>query len=193
MRTRSLFAGVGIALASLSLTGCGVNPLGMAQSVIQGQNTAGYSASDLMFAAMMIPHHEQAVTMSDLALTASNNAEVKHLAEHIKAAQQPEIALMQSWLDASGQGNMSSMPGHDHGAMGGMLDDAAMAALKAATGTQFDTLFLQGMIAHHQGALAMLDLVKDSSNPDVQKLAEAIRSTQTAEIEQMQQLLAALG
>lgn len=145
------------------------------------------SMDDRMFLMMMVPHHEQAVEMSDLVLQSTRNPEVKSLAEAIKAAQGPEIAKMKGWLDEWGMPD----PGTDH-MMGndGMLDAKQMAALKDATGTARDRLYIEGMIAHHEGAVKMAqDVIDDGSNPEVKALAEAIVSAQNAEIAKMKQML----
>lgn len=146
---------------------------------------SGYSTTDVMFAEMMIPHHQQAIVMSELALTRSQNADVIALAKEIRAAQAPEIEQMKSW-GADGEEHM----GHQ---MMGMLSDAEIDALKAATGTEFDQLFLKGMIAHHEGAIDMAQMILASKNDEVRTLGEAIVSTQTAEIERMKSMLAELG
>ena len=154
-----------------------------------GSNSkSGYSSSDLMFAQMMIPHHQQAITMSDLALKISKNNEVLALAAQIKAAQDPEIAQMKKWLSASGSGEMMN---HNMG-MDGMLSEEEMATLEKATGNNFDKLFLEGMIAHHQGAIDMLSIISNTSNSEVKQLRENIRKTQTAEIALMKTYLATL-
>lgn len=183
-----------IALAgSIGLAGCTINIGAPGTVASDSVDASQFSANDLMFAAMMIPHHQQAVKMSNLALERSTNPELLALAKQIKAAQQPEIEQMQAWLDQSGSTSMSSMmAGHDHGTMGGMLDDSQMAALAAATGTEFDRLYLEGMIAHHQGAIEMAAMVASSANPQARALGEAIISSQTAEIATMRELLAAV-
>ena len=145
------------------------------------------SMDDRMFLMMMVPHHEQAVEMSDLVLQSTRNPEVKSLAEAIKAAQGPEIAKMKGWLDEWGMPD----PGTDH-MMGndGMLDAKQMAALKDATGTARDRLYIEGMIAHHEGAVQMAqDVINDGSNAEVKALAEAIVSAQQSEIAKMKQML----
>lgn len=149
--------------------------------------TADFSHEDVMFAEMMIPHHEQAITMSDLALRNSTDARVRALATRIKAAQAPEIALMKTWVDESGMTGMHTPMDHS---MAGMLSDAEMAKLESTSGKAFDTLFLTGMIAHHQGAVEMAKAVAESGNADVAKLAASIISSQTEEIVEMQALLA---
>ena len=149
---------------------------------------SAFSSDDLMFAQMMIPHHEQAVVMSELALTTSTNSEVLALATAIRDAQAPEIKLMQSWLEGSESNNHA---GHDM-PMSGMLDDAELAALKDAQGAEFDRLFLQGMIGHHEGALTMLEIVDNSKNAEVKKLSQEIFKSQSAEIKTMEELFARL-
>jgi uncharacterized protein (DUF305 family) len=141
-----------------------------------------------MFAQMMIPHHQQAIVMSDLALKSSTNPDVLALARQIKAAQAPEIEQMKSWLQAAGTSLMGA-----HGmAMEGMLTDSEISALKSATGSSFDKLFLQGMIGHHEGALTMVSMIVNSDNAEARKLAKDIRTSQSAEIVKMKALLEAI-
>lgn len=146
---------------------------------------SGFSGADIMFAQMMIPHHQQAVLMSNLAIKISGNPDVLALAKDIKDAQQPEIAQMKSWLAKAGA---PLEMGHSMG-MGGMLTDAQISTLSAATGTEFDKLFLQGMIAHHQGAIHMAQMVTDSRNAQAAALGKAIVESQTTQITYMQGLL----
>jgi len=144
-----------------------------------------YSDDELMFASMMIPHHSQAVTMSDLALANTTTPEILSLAAAIRDAQAPEIAQMQSWLDQSDYSG--SHAGHMD--MGGMLSDKELAELASAKGTTFDRLFLEGMITHHEGAIDMISMIKDSTNSEVKKLYTNILTSQSAEIEAMKALL----
>lgn len=149
------------------------------------ESNSGYSSQDIMFAEMMIPHHQQAIEMSDLALKNSTNPEVLALAQEIKDAQTPEIEQMKSW----GASSMAHM-GH---LMDGMLSDEELSDLAAATGSSFDKLFLEGMIKHHEGAIDMAEMVIDSKNSEVAALAKAIIEAQRAEISKMKELLNALG
>lgn len=149
---------------------------------------------DVMFAQMMIPHHEQAVEMADLALEKDGvSAEVKDLATDIKAAQDPEIKTMSEWLTewkapASASNGMDHGGGHDAGA--GMMSDDDMQALQAAEGAEFDEQWLTMMIEHHEGAVEMAkDVLKTTKDPEVKALAEAVVSGQEAEISTMQGLL----
>jgi uncharacterized protein (DUF305 family) len=149
-----------------------------------GQTDRGsaYSANDQRFAAMMIPHHEQAIVMSELALTKSSNAEILALAQEIRDAQSPEIEQMKTWVDS----HMGSHAGH---VMDGMLSDEEMQELSDASGANFDRLFLVGMIKHHEGAIEMAEMVVNSENNEVSLLANAIISGQRAEVERMKVLL----
>lgn len=143
--------------------------------------------SDAMFLQMMIPHHEQAVVMSDLALSISKDADVLKLAKQIKDAQAPEIIKMQGWLTDAG---LSEDPGHSMGdGMGGMLSDSELSALKVSTGKAFDKLFLAGMIAHHEGAIHMVMMIENSPNSEIKNLGQAIVKSQSAEIDLMKELL----
>lgn len=156
-------------------------------------SSQAFSHQDLMFAEMMIPHHEQAVEMSELALEISTLEEVRALATQIKAGQGPEIVQMQAWLDASGgagmhhRGQGGSM---DH--MGGMASQSELAELATLTSPEFDRMFLQLMIEHHEGALDMVGMISTSANDEVVSLAEDIVAVQRAEIAQMRELLAGL-
>lgn len=150
-------------------------------------NQSSLSAADIMFLQMMIPHHEQAIEMSKLAATNTKNSGVLDLAARIEAAQQPEIELMKKLLSDSGQPLMSDHVMGDNG----MMNDRDMVALAAAKDSEFDVLYITGMMAHHEGAITMANGVSDSPNQDVNTLANNIVSSQTAEITEMSKLLAA--
>jgi uncharacterized protein (DUF305 family) len=148
-------------------------------------DSSAYTDDELMFASMMIPHHSQAITMSDLALANTTNPEILSLATAIRDAQAPEIAQMQSWLEQSDYSGTHA----GHMDMGGMLSDEELAQLSTAKGSAFDRLFLKGMIAHHEGAIEMLSMIKNSTNSEVKKLSADILTSQSAEIEAMKALL----
>ncbi|KGA20945.1 hypothetical protein GM51_4725 [freshwater metagenome] len=152
-------------------------------STSEEKSSRQYSADEIMFAQMMIPHHEQAVTMSELALSNTTTAEIVALATAIRDAQAPEIIQMQSWIDGKSESHMHDME------MGGMLSDAELAELAALKGAAFDQMFLTAMIAHHEGALDMVEMINDSSNSEVKTLAANIVTSQSAEIEAMKALL----
>lgn len=147
--------------------------------------TKEFSGADIMFAQMMIPHHEQALLMSGFAETRSSNEEVKKLARQIYAEQEPEIAQMKLWLEKT---NSSMDMGHDMG-MNGMLTDSEIEAMKSATGKAYDRLFLEGMIAHHEGAIHMAEMIVDSDNAEAKKLGQSIQVTQQREIDLMKEML----
>ena len=146
-------------------------------------DSSDFSPSDISFAEMMIPHHEQAILMSELALANSEDSEVRELAQTILDAQSPEIEQMKSWPGV----NPSLHSGH---MMEGMLSDSEVEALRQAMGRSFDLLFLEGMIKHHEGAIVMAEDVVDSENLEVSQLAKAIISAQESEISQMRAMLA---
>lgn len=151
---------------------------------------ADHNASDTMFAQGMIPHHAQAVEMSDMMLKKQGiDAKVTALATRIKAAQGPEIERMTGWLQDWKES--TQMPGGH--TMSGMLGDDELKKLEAATGTEAAKLFLTQMIAHHEGAVEMADEeVRSGKNPDAIKLAKDVSASQTDEIKEMKDLLASL-
>ena len=152
--------------------------------------SSNLNGNEYMFAEMMIPHHQQAVDMSDMALTTSKNARVLDIAKRIKDAQSVEIVQVQSWLGTSQTNPM--MDGHMGHDMGGMMSDADMATLKSSTGTTFDKLFLEGMITHHEGALHMVTMIKDTNNQEVNSFGLNVVKVQTSEIAEMKEILASL-
>ncbi|MBC7443496.1 MAG: DUF305 domain-containing protein [Ramlibacter sp.] len=189
----SLLAAAAVA-AALTLSACGgaTTATGPGTSSTPAASSASSNAADVAFAQMMIPHHEQAVTMSD-DLLAKQGADprVVELATQIKAAQEPEIKQLTTWLTAWGAdtGGMSDM---DHGT-DGMMSDADMMTLGTASGADADRMFLELMIAHHQGAIAMAQTeVEDGADADAQALAAAIVASQTEEVAVMTDLLGAL-
>lgn len=196
--SRLILSGAAVTAVAIALAGCTINigvpkqPDGQRSMMSSQQNSAGFSQQDLMFAQMMIPHHEQAVEMSTLAETRTTNAEVLALAKQIKEAQSPEIEQMQGWIDASGSSDMGMEMDHMGHGMMGMLSDQQMTALESASGAEFDKLYLEGMIEHHEGAIQMAHMIEQSENTEARKLADAIVTSQTAEIKQMKQMLAAM-
>jgi uncharacterized protein (DUF305 family) len=174
---RKALMGAAVAALALTLAACSTHGEMM---------TGSGDPEDVMFAQMMIPHHEQAVEMSDIALARSTDPEITELAQEIRGAQQPEIDQMKAWL---GEWGVPVMTDHSDHEMAGMLSDEEIAELGTLSGDAFDRAFLEGMIAHHEGALVMAEPVRDSADADVKALAEAIVITQTAEIEQMRQML----
>ncbi|MCA1781350.1 MAG: DUF305 domain-containing protein [Dermatophilaceae bacterium] len=159
-------------------------PSDMASDMASGSGTP----DDVMFAQMMIPHHEQAVEMADTALDATTSSpQVRELALDIKAAQDPEIETMRGWLDAW-EAPHSADSGMDHDS--GMMDETEMSALHEAQGPEFDRMWLTMMIEHHEGAITMAQDVRSTTeDEEVAALSEQIIAAQEAEIGTMQALL----
>ena len=153
----------------------------------------GANPDDVMFAQMMIPHHEQAVVMADIADSRAQDDQIRTLAAEIKGAQDPEIVLMQSWLDQWDVPRLSgdqALQAHGSHGMDGMLSNAQLDALANAEGATFDALFAQYMIEHHLGAISMAqDVLDRGSHPNVAALAREIIVTQEQEITQLQAFL----
>ncbi|MFM2137333.1 MAG: hypothetical protein RJA84_461 [Actinomycetota bacterium] len=159
-------------VAVLVLTGCASTP----------KANSEFSSADISFAEEMIPHHEQAILMSDIALTNSTSDEILALARDIKAAQAPEIEEMGSWTGVNPSNHMGHM-------MDGMLNDEQIQQLRDSEGATFDRLFLEGMIAHHEGAIKMAQKVIDSKSKKVADIAATIIDAQEKEIAFMRELI----
>ncbi|MEU9059419.1 DUF305 domain-containing protein [Streptomyces sp. NPDC048430] len=156
-------------------------------SASQGQD----NAADVKFAQGMIPHHRQAVEMADLASTRAQSAQVKTLAEDIKKAQDPEIKTLSGWLTSWGE-EVPAEDAMDHSMheSGGMMTAEDMDELEKASGKAFDTAFLEMMIKHHEGAVAMAESEQaDGAYGPAKKMADAIVTSQSAEISEMNTLL----
>ncbi|RCV55862.1 DUF305 domain-containing protein [Marinitenerispora sediminis] len=175
--------------AALLLTGCAADgdaPAAEPTASASEQASARHNDADVMFAQMMIPHHEQAVEMARLAEGRAGDG-VAELAGAIEAAQGPEIEQLESMLEAWGEEPESGSM--DHG-MPGMMSDEDMADLESATGDAFDQRFLELMIAHHEGAIEMAETEIDGGeNPEAVALAEQVVEDQRAEIAQMTAML----
>jgi len=181
-----LITGVIAISAVLGLSSCSF--IGVAPATMDGMmnHDSKYSSSDLMFAEMMIPHHQQAVALGDLASTRAGSDAVRALALRIKGEQAPEINTMQTWLGGSSEDSQMNMP------MDGMLSDEELAKLKSLSGKPFDVLYLQKMIQHHAGAIYMVSMIENSKNADVKALGDSNVKTQTLEVAEMKNLLAKL-
>lgn len=159
-------------ISALLLTGCASST----------NSSSNYSSTDIAFAEMMIPHHEQAIEISEIAVLNTSNPEVLQLAQEIKNAQSPEIKLMKSWAGVE----VSMHAGH---LMEGMLSEIELTELREAKDGVFDQLFLQGMIKHHEGAIEMAKDVVSSDNKEVADLSASIIEAQEIEITLMKELL----
>ncbi|MCP2247339.1 DUF305 domain-containing protein [Lentzea aerocolonigenes] len=193
-------AAAGAAVVAL-VAGCGGNDTaGMnhssstAPAATGSGQAAGNNADDVTFAQGMVPHHQQALDMAKLVPSRSTNAKVLDLAKRIEGAQDPEIQKMNAWL--KGWGAATSMPGMDHGSMpgmSGMMSAEDMKMLEQSKGGAFDKMWLDMMIKHHEGAVAMAKTeLQKGSNADAKKLAQDIIDAQQKEITEMQGLLKAV-
>jgi len=161
-----------------------------------------YSDADVEFMSGMIPHHAQAVIMGGWAKTHGARQDVAILCERIVVGQTDEIGMMQQWLrdrglpvpDAKSTRHKMKMNGMEHDMlMPGMMSDEQMAALDKARGPEFDRLFLEGMIRHHQGAVDMVDQLFKSygaaQDELIYKFASDVYADQSTEIARMQKML----
>jgi uncharacterized protein (DUF305 family) len=218
---RALLTGAGAIAALAIAAGCSDNnasgehqtsnpaaPPTASASATTPPGVEAHNDADVMFAQHMIPHHQQAIEMSDMVLGKQGiDPRVIELANQIKAAQGPEIQQMQGWLTQWGNPPMPSMPAADmpgHNmpgmsgmpstpGMSGMMSDQDMAALQNAEGAEASKLFLTQMITHHEGAITMAqNEIKDGQYPAAVELAKAIVTAQQKEIDTMKGILAKL-
>ncbi|MDZ7645460.1 MAG: DUF305 domain-containing protein [Woeseiaceae bacterium] len=160
----------------------------------------GYSPDDVRFMQDMIPHHHQAIEMAALVADRTNNPALLEVAGRIDASQDDEIAFMQRWLAERGE-DVPEPTAHDamHTSheMAGMASPAEMAELAAAEGTDFDRLFLRLMIAHHEGAVTMVEELLEQPgsayDPILYEFTTDVTNDQAAEIERMNGLLVGLS
>ena len=158
---------------------------------------AAFNATDVAFAQGMIPHHEQAIEMADMAAEQASSSEVIALATQIKAAQGPETDQLTAWLAEWGQdgadGAMNMGGGSDTMMMDGMMSDSDMNMMSEASGARFDQMFVSMMLTHHRGAVAMAEQeIADGKYAPAITMARSIVDSQTAEIDQMNRLMSSL-
>ncbi|NYJ18092.1 DUF305 domain-containing protein [Nesterenkonia sandarakina] len=212
MTTKTFTATLGAFALAAALTGCGTSdeePSESAPDTAQSTEEVSeqYNEADVEYISGMVMHHSQAVEMSDILLEKDDvEQEVTTLAEDIREAQGPEIEQMESWLDAWGEEAASDgdMEGMDHGDgdmegmdsmegmsdMEGMMSEDDLSELESATGTEASRLFLEQMIAHHEGAVSSAeDHLDNGENPEALELSETIISDQQAEIDEMETML----
>lgn len=166
-----------------------------AEPTAEPSAAADFSDADVTFATGMVPHHESAIEMAQLAEGRAADPRVLDLAVRIEAAQGPEIEILSAWLERWGADEEAGMDhgGMDHGS-GGMMSEQDMQALMNATGAGFDRMFLTQMIEHHRGAVQMAETeAAEGSNSGALAMAESIRDSQSAEIAEMEQLLTEMG
>ena len=191
MRLRTIV--VSVVTGVVLLAACGSDHGGHSAASVEVSPDAAFNAADVMFAQGMIPHHQQAIEMADMALDPAVGAgpEVLDLATRIKAGQDPEIAQMTTWLkDWDQPMAMDMSDGHGMDGMDGMLSADEMKELAALRGAEFDTAWMEGMIRHHEGAITMAkEVAAKGELPKVKTLAEQIVAAQRAEIDEMRALL----
>jgi uncharacterized protein (DUF305 family) len=207
-----------LALASaLALAGCGTSgaqegagtdaetaapaasaPAATSTGAASGEPIAAeHNDADVMFAQMMLPHHEQAVEMSEMLLAKDDvPAEVAEFAQRVIDAQGPEIERMNDMLtawEAEPLADAEDMDGMDHGSgadMSGMMSEEDMSALEDAQGTGAAQLYLEQMTVHHEGAVEMAqEQIEQGQNPQAVELARQVVADQEAEIAEMEQML----
>ena len=191
---KSFLALLAAAAATVLLTSSCSSPASEPQSASPSSTgalaPAAFNDADVAFVNGMIPHHQQAIDMSALVPTRSTNDAVIKLAADISAAQTPEIQVMKVLLVQWSSGDEDGHQGHGDMAMDGMMDPATMTKLESLQGAEFDTLWLQSMIGHHEGAIKMAQTeVASGTNDDAKRLAQQIIAAQQAEITQMKQML----
>ena len=185
--------GIGLVMA-LTFAGCGGSSVSdvASKAVDAAKEAVGFNDDDVMFSQMMIPHHEQAIEMADIALDPAVGASdaVKSLATRIKNAQDPEITKMKAFLTTWKEG-LTPDSSMDHGdSMSGMLSADDIKKLSALRGVEFDRAWMTSMIDHHEGAIEMAkDVLKDGKDSAVKTLAKLVTTVQDSEILEMKKLL----
>jgi uncharacterized protein (DUF305 family) len=160
------------------------------ESAAPAGDQPGHDADDVSFAQQMMGHHKQALELTDLARDRSTDPALLELSAAIAAAQGPEIGQMAAMLRSWGQDPDAGMDHSGHMSMPGMVDPATMDRLRSLNGKEFDTLWLESMISHHQGAVEMAKAeIANGDNAEAKQLAERIVTAQQAEIDQMKQML----
>jgi uncharacterized protein (DUF305 family) len=184
-------------LAVVGLGACGSHSAtshdATAATLAASKSVGTFKDGDVAFTQGMIPHHEQAIEMADMALDPAAGAgiKIKDLAGRIKAGQDPEIKQMTALLTAWGKPVAAEMAGHDMGAMTGMMSADSMKKLGTLKGAEFDKAWATMMIEHHKGAIEMANTVKKTgANPAILALATKVIAAQEAEIKEMTPLAA---
>jgi uncharacterized protein (DUF305 family) len=186
-----------VAMGCVGLTACGDGDRADSDSSTSNvaNSDATWNDADVKFVQGMIPHHEQAVEMSDMMVGRTVSEATAVLAEQIRTAQTTEVSLMQGFLAEWGV-KLDPHAGHsgDHSMGEGMMSDEQLDELMSTDGVDFERMWLTMMLEHHKGAIAMASAVMaDGAEPRVRALAEAIITAQEAEIAQIEAQLASLG
>ena len=203
-KSRPLVAAISLVIAACSSTH-GASPATpipeappSAAAATRDTTRRGYTEADVQFMQGMIGHHAQALAMAELVPNRTTRPDMKLLAERITISQKDEIARMQRWLRSRGEAVPEANPHAHHAAgqhemMPGMLTNEEMTKLEQSTGAEFDRLFLEGMIKHHEGALTMVHELFASpgggQEPELFRFASDVDADQRAEIRRMQKML----
>jgi uncharacterized protein (DUF305 family) len=187
-------------LATVALAGCGsADPSTLRAAVTSSTATApgSFGAADILFVQMMIPHHQDAVTMAELARTRSRSPRIRSVAEQISRTQQPQIDTMIGWVQAAGRPTAPPDFNTGHGvgehAVPGTMTFTDLVRLRESSGARFDRKFLTVMIRHHRGTLVTATAeFAEVSSPEVKALGQEMAAKQKAELKTMRQILAQL-
>ena len=199
MMMNKLCAGVAVSAVLLAATGCGNDNDDAASETQTAANGDVFNDADLAFASGMIQHHAQALLMVDITMDRELDPEILQLADDVRAAQVPEIEQMAAWLTAWDKPIPETVRDHAnaHGGgdvemddMPGMMSEDDMSELEAAQGQEFEDLWLEMMIEHHEGAVDMAQTEQSDGvfEPAID-LADSIETSQEKEIDQMEGLL----
>ena len=183
---------------TLALTGCGSTEEPSSSSTV---STTDHNEADVTFASRMIQHHAQALSMVDVTRGRDLDPQVATLVEDIQDAQAPEIQTMSAWLQEWDEEIPATVRDHSHADMGGMDDDTGtdmpgmmsdsqMSDLRHAGDADFQVMWLEMMVEHHEGAVQMAATEEANGRfKDAVNLAEDVRRSQTAEIDAMRTIL----
>jgi uncharacterized protein (DUF305 family) len=203
---------IGVLVTGFLATACRSAAVGSPTPIVQpgapGQETrvisvekavdlsrVGHTPADVRFMQEMIGHHAQALEMTALIPSRTSREEMKQLGKRIEISQEDEIKMMQTWLKDRGQPAPDVHAHHAHGAklMPGMLTPEEMKRLSDANGVEFDRLFLEGMIKHHEGALIMVKDLFDNNGAgqesEVFAFVSDVEADQQMEIDRMYAML----
>jgi uncharacterized protein (DUF305 family) len=176
--------------AAIVLSSCGGSSSKNAPASSQASQQASHNRADVVFAANMIPHHQQGLDMSAPVPSQTGNADLIKLASRIASAQQSEIPTLKGFLVQWSAQPDADTRGPADTAMTGMVGQATMTKLGSLHGADYDRLWLQSMISHHQGAVDMANTeIANGLNADAIALAKRMVSTQQGEIDQMKKML----
>jgi uncharacterized protein (DUF305 family) len=200
IREAVVLATTALALAPM-VAGCGgPDDSGGPTSTHTAPNGDVYNDADVTFAQQMVPHHAQAIEMVDLTRGRDVSPEVEALAAQVMAAQTPEIETMTTWLTAwneevpetSRDHANAHDEGHDAGIdLPGMMSEEEMESLETASDAEFENIWLEMMVEHHEGAIEIARTEQDDGKfPEAIAMAEDIEASQAAEADQMKALLA---